>query len=99
MMAPPQTARSTVVTFLTLSLLVGCASDTGVVGMGDGIYLMERQQATGLPGVGSMKGEMLGEAGAFCTQEGGSLSVIGTEESQPPYVLGNYPRVSLTFGC
>jgi hypothetical protein len=80
-------------------LLAGCAVNTGVVNMGQGTYMIERQAATGFPGLGNLKAEAIAEAGAFCAQQGGNFAVVQTTETQPPYVMGNYPRVSVTFTC
>lgn len=80
-------------------LLGACAANTGVVSMGQGTYLIEKQAATGFTGLGNLKAEAIAEAGAYCTQQGGNFQVVSTTETQPPYVMGNYPRVSVTFRC
>lgn len=79
--------------------LVGCASNSGVVPMGHGSYMMAKQQATGFSGLGNLKPEILQEADAFCTKQGKGLRVTDVTETKPPYLLGNFPRVEVQFVC
>ncbi len=82
-----------------LAVLAGCASNTGIVPMGQGSYMMAKQQATGFPGLGTMKAEILKEADAFCTGKGKSMRVVNVTETKPPYIFGNYPRSEVQFAC
>lgn len=79
--------------------VVGCASHTGVVPMGRDTFMIAKQQATGFPGLGNMKAEIIGEASRHCAAAGRELMIVSTQETQPPYVLGNYPRSEITFMC
>lgn len=80
-------------------VLASCASNTGVVDAGGGSYFIEKQKATGAPGLGNLRAEVYGEAQRFCTERGRSFEVNAYTETKPPYILGNYPRVSLSFSC
>jgi hypothetical protein len=80
-------------------VLTGCASATGIVPAGGEEYMSAKQQATGFPGLGNMKAELLTEADAFCKSKGSTLAVTKETETQPPYVLGNYPRAEIRFKC
>lgn len=80
-------------------VLAGCASAPPIVPTGPGAYLVSRQAATGFSGMGDLKVEAIRDAGAYCTGMGKSLTVTGTQESQPPFMLGNYPRVEVRFTC
>lgn len=82
-----------------LFLLTGCASDTGVIEADRGTFFIEKQQATGAPGLGNLRAEVYNEGNAFCRAKGLSMRVIDYSSTQPPYILGNYPRVSLSFAC
>jgi hypothetical protein len=84
---------------LALALLAGCAATSSIVPMGSGTYLMTKQAATGFPGLGNMKAEVLTEANAHCSKLGKEMHVMNTSETQPPYILGNYPRVEVQFTC
>jgi len=82
--------------------MASCASNSGVVPNGQGSYVVTKQAATGFPGLGNLKAEALQEANGYCLSQQGQgheLIVTHTTETQPPYVLGNYPRVELEFRC
>ncbi len=81
---------------LTLS---GCASNSGVVQMGSDTYFISKQAATGFTGLGSLRGDAMREAYAQCSKAGKSVKVTDTVDSKPPYLLGNFPRVDITFRC
>lgn len=83
-----------------ISLAVtACASHTGIVQMGQDTYMIAKQQATGFPGLGNMKAEIIGEASRHCVGLGKELQIVSTQETQPPYILGNYPRSEIQFMC
>lgn len=79
--------------------LGGCGSHSGVVPAGNGGYMISKQAATGFPGLGNLKAEALQEANAQCLSEGRELVVTNTSETQPPYAMGNYPRIEVEFRC
>jgi S1-C subfamily serine protease len=86
------------IVFLLL-LLSSCAVNSGIVQMGNSTYIVTRQAATGFSGLGSLKAEAMKEANAFCQKSGKSLVIIKTTDSEPPYVLGNFPRTEICFKC
>lgn len=61
--------------------------------------MIAKQQATGFPGLGNMKAEIIAEGQAHCMSLGGTFELLGVQESQPPYILGNYPRSEIVFAC
>jgi hypothetical protein len=67
--------------------------------MGKDTYMIAKQQATGFPGLGNMKAEIIGEASRYCASISKQFQVVSTHETQPPYVLGNYPRAEIQFMC
>lgn len=83
----------------SLIVLAACASNTGVVPVGRGNYTIAKQQATGFPGLGNLRAEIIAEATAFCTSKGLQFELLAVRETQPPYVLGNYPRSEIQFTC
>lgn len=91
--------RLIVAAAMVAALVMGCASHTGVVPMGSNAYMIAKQQATGFPGLGNMKTEVLGEGSAYCASKGRQFELLSSNETQPPYVLGNYPRVEIHFAC
>lgn len=76
-----------------------CASHTGVVPMGRDTFMIAKQQATGFPGLGNIKAEIVAEASQYCAGLGKELQIVSTHETQPPYILGNYPRSEIQFMC
>jgi len=86
------------ITIVALALSA-CASHTGVVPMGRDTYMIAKQQATGFPGLGNMKAEIIAEGSRHCAGLGKEFQIVSTQETQPPYVLGNYPRSEIQFMC
>jgi len=88
-------------TALLLSALIlsGCASNSGIIPIGKDTYMVSRQAATGFSGSGTLKAEAFQEASAYCTGRGRSLQVVNTQEAQPPFLLGNYPKAEVQFMC
>ena len=76
-----------------------CASHTGVVSIGRDTYMIAKQQATGFPGLGNMKAEIIAEGSQYCAGLGKEFQMVSSQETQPPYVLGNYPRSEIQFMC
>ena len=83
---------------LTLAL-AGCASNSGIIPIGTDTYMVTRQAATGFSGSGVLKAEAFQEANAYCRAQGRSLQVVSTNEAQPPFVFGNYPKAEVQFMC
>jgi hypothetical protein len=85
---------------VTICLLGGCAtSTTGVVSMGRDTYMIAKEQGSGFSGLGTMKGEIIAEAVQFCGKQGKEFQLTSAKETQPPYILGNYPRSEIEFKC
>jgi hypothetical protein len=83
-----------------LSVLVAaCASHTGVVALGEDQFMIAKQQATGFPGLGNMKAEVIAEGTQHCNSLRKKFRLVAAQETKPPYVLGNYPRVEIQFRC
>lgn len=61
--------------------------------------MIAKQQATGFPGLGNMKAEIISEALYFCAAREKDLRVLSTKETQPPYIFGDYPRSEIAFTC
>jgi hypothetical protein len=87
------------VVILAAATLSGCATNSGVVPMGPDTFMVSRQAASGFSGMGSLKADAYREAGEFCLKTGKTVRVISTNESQPPYIFGNFPRAEVNFMC
>lgn len=90
--------RHLVIVFAAVTLSA-CASNSGVVQMGNDTYFVSKQAATGFTGLGSLRGEAMQEAYGQCSKTGKAVQVTDTKDSRPPYLLGNFPRVDITFRC
>lgn len=84
---------------MAVATLTACAAHSGVVPLGDGMYMVSRQAATGFSGSGTLKAEALTEANQFCMAQKKTLSVMNTTEARPPYILGNFPKAEVHFTC
>ena len=88
--------------YLSLKLLVtlsSCASYSGVISLGNGKFIISKQAATDFSGVGSIRIEALNEASEACQESGRAVEIESQEETKPPFLLGNYPRVEIVFMC
>ena len=79
--------------------LAGCASNSGVRPIGPDTFMVSRQAATGFSGLGTLKADALDEAKRYCAGQKKELQVVSTNESKPPYLLGNFPRAEVQFMC
>jgi hypothetical protein len=88
------------VALLTFVVLIsGCASNSGVVQIGTDTFMVSRQAATGFSGSGTLKAKAFQEANQYCVNLHKKLQVVSTNEAQPPYVLGNFPKAEIQFMC
>lgn len=83
----------------TTLLLSACAQNSGVVKLGTNTYMVSHRGATGWSPIEALKTDAITEAGAYCVQQGKTLQVTSTDQSHPPYLMGNFPRVDLQFKC
>jgi hypothetical protein len=87
--------------YLLISLIIvsGCASNSGVVPIGPDTFMVSRQAATGFSGLGTLKADAFNEANQYCIKQNKNIRVVNTSESSPPYVMGNFPRAEVQFMC
>ncbi|MBW3507912.1 hypothetical protein [Janthinobacterium sp. NKUCC06_STL] len=84
---------------LGMIVLSGCANNSGIFSMGPATYFVLKQAATGFSGMGSLKAEAIGEAGQFCNSKGKTAQIIMPKDSEPPFILGDFPKTEITFRC
>jgi hypothetical protein len=82
-----------------LLLLAGCASNSGVVPMGNDTYMVSRQAASGFSGMGTLKADAMREAYAQCQKTSKRVEVLETIDAKPPYIFGNFPKTEIRFQC
>lgn len=85
------------VTILSIS---GCATKTiGPTPAGENTYVISRQEGAFPSGDEPLLAEALGEGSRFCVSLGKTLKLVNTHENPGPYILGNYPKATVTFEC
>lgn len=82
---------------MALLMMAGCASNTGVVSMGQGTYMTSRQDNSFSASAGTLKAENLREAAEFCRASSQDFSVISSVDI--PRALGKIPQSTVQFKC
>ena len=86
---------------ILVSLIVGgCAINTGVVSIGQDTYAVTKQ-TVGLSSQAlfSLKAANISEGASYCAKLGKVFEFVAINETQPPYIFGNFPRSELQFKC
>ena len=78
--------------------LVACASHPAVVPAGEGTYIASRSGQV-FTTITELKAKALVQADEFCSAKHQTFKVLNSTNSEPPYILGNFPRVEITFKC
>lgn len=85
---------------LFVSLASGCATTTtGPMPAGKNTYVMSRQEGAFPSGNEPLMAEVLAEASVFCSSQDKDVKLISSTENPGPYILGNYPKATITFSC
>lgn len=83
-----------------LLFLGGCATtSTGPTPVGENKYLMSRQEGAFPSGDEPLLQEVLEQADRFCKSLDKKLELLDSHENPGPYILGNYPKATITFKC
>lgn len=69
------------VSAVSLSILAGCATNSGVVPIGNGAYEITGSSATALSSGGSQKMKLLKTANQYCGQQGKQAILVDSESS------------------
>ncbi|MBH1966749.1 MAG: hypothetical protein I8H81_01010 [Pseudomonadales bacterium] len=86
-----------VIPTVTFLALFGCATNSGIVDLGGGNYVYEKEDSMAYNG-SSVKVEILKEAAAFCKKQGKQLSVQSS--SAKPYdPYSSYAGAEVQFSC
>lgn len=81
-----------------LPVLAGCATSSGVLEMGDGVYTISTHKAVVRGGMTSAKREALQEASSYCRQMGKRVSVVKMETT-PHSSFHHGGDAELVFTC
>lgn len=61
------------------------------------VYRTFQQGATGFVPISSIRENLEERAEKFCERQGKGMLLLGQNNSKPPYILGNFPRVEIIF--
>ena len=61
------------------------------------IYRIYQRGSTGFVSIQSLREDVEKRAEDFARRQGKSFVVLGEQISQPPYILGNFPRIEIVF--
>jgi hypothetical protein len=89
--------RATLIASMAIAL-GACASQPSIVPAGDDTYIASRSGQV-YNSITGLKAKALTQADEFCSAKHMTFSVLSSTNSQPPYILGNYPRVEIQFKC
>jgi hypothetical protein len=93
------TARFAVISVFLVSA-IGCATTTtGPIPAGENTYIISRQEGAFPSGNEPLLAEVMVEANQFCASLKKVLRLIDTHENQGPFIVGNYPKATVTFSC
>lgn len=85
------------ITVIVVVALSGCATNSGIVDLGNGNYVYEKEDVMAYNG-SSTKVEILKEASAFCAKQGKQMTVQSS--SAKPYTIGSsYAGAEVQFSC
>ena len=83
---------------LCLLFLAGCAAtNSGIVPVGNGTFMVSRQAGAFPTGKEPLLAEALTEANGMCSSIQKKIKIITTTENMQP--IGNFPKASVVFSC
>ncbi|MFD1712475.1 hypothetical protein FVQ98_09420 [Ottowia sp. GY511] len=88
--------RITGLTILSL-MVVGCATNSGIVDLGGGQYVYAKEDAMAYNG-NATKVEILKEASAFCAKQGKQM-VVQSSEAKPYTPFSSFAGAEVQFRC
>ena len=90
--------KKIVLLMISLLVLAGCTTKSGVVSAGPDTYLVTHQAKTNFANLDNLKAEALQEATEYCLSQNKNIRVMKASVS-PPNIFGNLPRASVQFMC
>jgi|GEM_PF-3427688 len=83
--------------FSGIALIAGCATNSGIVDLGGGNYVYEKEDSMAYNG-NSIKVQILKEASAFCNSKGKQILVKSSDAK--PYKPGSsFAGAEVQFSC
>ena len=63
------------------------------------MFRIFEQASTGWVTIASLRESAEQRAEQFCERQGKGTLILGQQKSNPPYILGNFPRLEIVFAC
>jgi hypothetical protein len=63
------------------------------------LYRVYQRGATGFVSIQDVRQTAEKRAVEFCERQGKTMRVVSEQISNPPYILGNFPRIEIVFAC
>ena len=82
---------------LTAVLIAGCATNSGIVDLGNGNYVYEKEDSMAYNG-NATKVEILKEASAFCSKQGKQMLVQSSSAKQA-VIYSSHAGAEVQFSC
>jgi hypothetical protein len=86
-----------VISTVALLALFGCTTNSGIVDLGGGNYVYEKEDFWAYNG-SSTKVEILKEASAFCAKQGKQM-VVQSSDAKPYTPASSYAGAEVQFSC
>jgi hypothetical protein len=86
-----------IISTAVLLTLFGCATNSGIVDLGGGNYVYEKEDMMAYNG-SSTKVEILKEAAAFCAKQGKQM-VVQSSSAKPYTPYSSYAGAEVQFSC
>lgn len=86
-----------VIPAIALLALFGCTTNSGIVDLGGGNYVYEKEDAMAYNG-SAVKVEILKEAAAFCKNQGKQL-FVQSSSAKPYSPYSSYAGAEVQFSC
>ena len=81
----------------SVALLAGCATNSGIVDLGGGNYVYEKEDGMAYNG-NSIKIQILKESAAFCSAQGKQI-LVKSSDAKPYVPYSSYAGAEVQFSC
>lgn len=92
-----QNAMNKMILTLLLGSLAGCATNSGIVDLGNGNYVYEKEDSMAYNG-NATKVEILKESAAFCQKQGKQM-VVQSSSAKPYTPASSFAGAEVQFSC
>jgi hypothetical protein len=93
-------ARAARLSALAIALgVAGCATDSGIVTLGNDQYYLARQASTGFDSTSKLQSEVMRDAAAHCAVQGKVIAIDSDGRTQGAQIVGNFPHAEVRFHC